>query len=222
MSTATDETTEPEAEVVEPGDEPTGDEDEVEPVEEPVEEPDEPEDEAPTAGPAVEEDYAKVFDKAVKRANTYMSAVPTILGESAADLSLCPRCTDFLPGFVLPLNIKPVTDEQKVAVKQSIGELIAAELLQDGDAATCARCDGYGQVLTGSKVPKEAKALCLNCKGRGWVGSRADRLPELPAATLPDGIAVNGDEAADAPLTDPWGRTQDDPSYGVLPGFERV
>lgn len=205
----------------------TGDEPEQTPAEpetpETPTEPDETEetDQVPQPGPVSETDLEQVFEKAAKRAKTYMTAVPDILGASAADLLLCPRCTDFLPGWILPLQIKPVTPEQKIAVKQSIGELVEVELRQADDAFECGKCGGYGRVLTGSKKSQQAEAVCLECDGRGWVGARASRLAQLPQ---PPQQVLNGDEAPPpepAPPTDPWGRTKDDPMYGVMPGYER-
>src|SRR5207248_36548 len=98
--------------------EPTPDEEEVAEDEEAATS--EPADVPSEPGGLSSEEQAKAFDKALKRANTYIGALPGILGESMAELSACPRCSDFLPGVILPLAIKPVSDEQALAVKVSI------------------------------------------------------------------------------------------------------
>ena len=177
--------------------------------------------EPPHAGPLSEEDAAQVFDKAIKRAKTYMSAVPSILGESAADLELCPRCTDLLPGFILPLRIKPVPDEQKIAVKQSIGELVAPTFRQDKHSSVCPDCDGEGKVATGSHVQRFATATCEACDGRGWIGPRAARVAAAPQAQQAGNGVTPQPLHEEPPVQDPWGRFSDDPLYGVMPGFER-
>lgn len=180
----------------------------------------EPEDAVPHKGPLTPEESAAVFDKAIKRAKVYMKAVPDILGDSAADLELCPRCTDLIPGWILPTRIKPITDEQKVAVKLSIGELAAPSYLADTMAERCQSCDGFGKVSTGSQVPQEAVLRCQRCKGRGWVGARADAAPTSAQTVAPDNGHVEPDEYQAKPAVDPWGRTIDDPLYGYMPGFE--
>jgi hypothetical protein len=205
-------------ETPEPTPEPDDDDEAADDDEQNAEPDDEP---APHAGPVSDEEHAEVFDKAIKRAKTYMSAVPTILGDSAQDLELCPRCTDLLPGFILPLRIKPVPDEQKYAVKLSIGELSARELRQDQHSSQCSDCGGYGKVKTGSLVPRQDELQCEACQGRGWIGPRSARAaqpqPQPALGVVPDGPTPEGDP----PVTDPWGRFQDDPLYGVMPGFER-
>lgn len=172
--------------------------------------------------PSTADDQAmeKVFDKARKRADTYMRAVPDILGAAAADLSLCPRCTDLLPGYVLPPQIKPVVGDQLVAVKLSIGEGVERPLKQDRRAFVCDDCDGEGKVLTGSHVRGQDKLKCENCNGRGWIGPRAASAPATTAAE--NGAADYGEpvEPETKPATDPWGRMRSDPLYGVMPGFE--
>lgn len=208
-----DETPEPEPETPDDDDDEAAADDEPEP---------EPEEETPHAGPVSDEEHAQVFDKAIKRAKTYMQAVPTILGDSATDLELCPRCTDLLPGFILPLTIKPVPLEQKVAVKLSIGELGEPQLKQADDAFTCAKCDGEGKVLTGSKIPTQATATCLECRGRGWVGTRVAKVENLPADQRASLAVVSPEEPEAKPVVDPWGRTLDDPLYGIMPGYERA
>lgn len=174
------------------------------------------------AGPDTRDDeaMAQVFDKARKRADTYMKAVPDILGAAAADLSLCPRCTDLLPGFVLPPQVKPVVGDQLVAVKLSIGEGVERPLRQDRRAFVCDDCDGEGKVLTGSHVRGQDKLKCENCNGRGWVGPRSATIGATAAGD--NGYSDSAAEAVpeEKPAVDPWGRMKGDPLYGVFPGFE--
>ena len=207
MTTTVDETTTPDT--PETPDEP-------ETPEEPEAEP-----EPPVTPPESNEALMEqVFGQAQKRAKSYMKAVPELLGAAAADLSLCPRCTDLLPGFILPPQVKPVVGDQLVAVKLSIGEGLPVEYASADDASQCQACQGQGKVKTGSHVPKQDVLRCRHCEGRGWIGPRA---AAMPAAA----VEVNGHADIDyappveeAPELDPWGRTRSDPLYGVMPGFE--
>ena len=111
-----------------------------------------------------------VIDKAQKRAETYVKNVIDVLGDASKELSACPRCGDFLPGFILPHQLKPVTEEQRVAVKVSMGEQADPTFMQSERASVCTKCDGWGKVLTGSKVAAKSKVTCPECGGDGWIG----------------------------------------------------
>lgn len=224
MSTAVDETTEPEVEEgAETPPEPlTGDEAEEE------ESGDEGEQgaaeaseelEAPSAAGLTEKEAEKRFERMAGRANTFRNAISDVLGELALDLEPCPRCMPMTPGFYYPAA--EVTPEQRVAVKLSIGELVEPEYRADKNASVCGGCNGHGKVQTGSLVPTQRVLRCEDCEGKGWIGPRAART-QAPAAPLGatdgEGLMANTDAK---PLTDPWGRTIDDPLYGIMPGFER-
>lgn len=182
----------------------------------PETQPDAPADQPP---PPSTEAQMKAFDKAQRRAETYVRGIMDTLGDAAADFAGCPRCADFLPGFVLPHAIKPVTPEQRVAVKVSMGEDAEPQYVLDRDATTCPRCQGWGKVLTGSHVRNQDKATCPGCSGRGFTGPLATTgtlpQPDAVAAT----VGANGADETPAPETDPWGRLKGDPNYGVLPGY---
>lgn len=162
----------------------------------------------------------QTFSKAQKRAETYMKAIPDILRDAASDLSLCPRCTDFLPGWILPLAIKPVVGDQLVAVKQSLGEGMPRELKQDKRASQCPDCGGEGKVVTGSNVRGQAELRCEDCNGRGWIGPRVATVTTTAVSADTNGASEYPPPPEEAPATDPWGRLRGDPLYGVMPGFE--
>jgi hypothetical protein len=224
VSTAVDEQVEEEGEegtVAPPGtlpddgdvEEESGDVEEPEAVTEPPEPAQEP-------SPSIEA-QERAVEKLAKRADTYRKAIPEILGDLAESLEQCPRCLPWAPGYYLPPQLAPVSDEQRVAVKQSIGELVDPEYRQDKNTTVCTGCDGYGRVTTGSKVTTARVLRCEDCDGRGWIGPRAVRSQaHTPATPYLDPTPVEQEEAA-KPLTDPWGRTIDDALYGVMPGFER-
>lgn len=196
---------------------------EPETTEEPEEEPEAPETPPETPETPVESNenaMEALFGAAQKRAKTYMKAVPDVLGPAAADLQLCPLCTDLLPGFVLPPQVKPVVGDQLVAVKLAIGEGVERPLKQDRRAFVCDDCDGEGKVLTGSHVRGQDRLKCESCNGRGWVGPRATTAPEAAGASNGYVEDEAGRAVEDKPQLDPWGRMRGDPLYGVMPGFE--
>ena len=224
MSTAVDEQVEQdEPEAPETPVEPeTGDEteetgDEPEAPEEPAEEPTEPE----GLHTLTEQETEKRFARIEKAATAWREKVGATLGELALDLEYCPRCLPMVPGFVYPIAKVPIPDAQKVAVKLSLGELAPPDLRLADDAFECGKCGGYGQVLTGSRKESQKVAVCLECGGDGWTGSRKQKLAQLTPEQR-ETMAARPDAAVEPKaLADPWGRTIDDPLYGVMPGFER-
>ena len=161
-----------------------------------------------------------IMDKAQKKAESYVKGVVDLLEPAGLPLSGCPRCGDFLPGFVLPMQLKPVTEEQRVAVKVSMGEEAEPIYKQAEGAFTCPKCDGKGRVKTGADVKGQKNVKCLECDGRGWGGPLAAQIANKPAAETYYEEPTNGAVEVEKPATDPWGRLRSDPLYGVMPGFE--
>lgn len=187
----------------------------------PDEEPEAPQEPAQALTGLSEDEAEKRFRQIERRAETWRKAVLDVLGELAADLEPCPRCLPMAPGFIYPYQLAPITDEQKEAVLLSVNEGALIELKQADDAFICSDCDGRGWVKTGSRVENQKRAKCRHCKGRGWQGPREASLG--PDANTQLG-STNGDldpTLEPIPEADPWGRTRDDPLYGVMPGFER-
>jgi hypothetical protein len=160
----------------------------------------------------------KRIDRAVKG---MVKTLNEVLADEAQFLQPCPRCADDFPGLIWQPGVKGVLPETRAAVMISMGEDPDPTLKQDPRASTCDRCDGYGKVSTGSKVARQDKLECEECKGRGWVGPRAATLP-TPTPTAQPVVFDNADtNGHDSPPTDPWGRVKGEPLYGVMPGFEQ-
>jgi hypothetical protein len=193
-------------------DEGEGEDEEAGAAEEPVE----PESQA---GMPSEREMEKALERLANEATRHANRVSEIMGEDAQVLVPCPRCIPNIPGFVYPAEVR-ISDEQKVAVKLSIGELVEPEYRQDPNTSTCQTCGGPGKVKTGSTVPREKTLPCESCDGRGWIGPRSARTTQFVAGASGGGVAVEGYPTEEKPLTDPWGRTKDNPLYGVMPGFE--
>ena len=92
-------------------------------------------------------------------------------------------------------------------------------LLQAPDKAMCDECDGYGEVLSGSKAPHGLVTPCSKCMGNGWVMVARDLPPPtsgLPGPVVvapgPVAVAVSGGE-------DAWGRPIGHQHWGVPPAM---
>lgn len=85
------------------------------------------------------------------------------------------------------------------------------------DKSMCSDCDGYGEVLTGSKAPHGMVAPCGRCNGNGWViVARPEPGGQVVALTSqPQPIPTPGMIAAGTP--DAWGRPAGHQHWGVPP-----
>jgi hypothetical protein len=92
-------------------------------------------------------------------------------------------------------------------------------LLQAPDKAMCLECDGYGEVLSGSKASHGLVTPCSKCMGNGWVMIPRDLPPPISGlpgpVVLPPGpvaVAISGGE-------DAWGRPAGHQHWGVPPAM---
>ena len=93
---------------------------------------------------------------------------------------------------------------------------------------TCEYCNGYGEVLTGSRHPDHITAMCIKCAGNGFI-----TLPEQPAhvtpqpppqvpaqaaqmgTLMPDGRFVPYGQDYPVTISQPWQNTM---QTGGIPG----
>jgi hypothetical protein len=90
-------------------------------------------------------------------------------------------------------------------------------LRQAPDKGRCGECDGYGEILTGSRAPHGMVAPCSKCNGNGWLTVIR---PEPPTANVTMTHAAIGQPtpgmiAAGTP--DAWGRPAGHQHWGVPP-----
>ena len=228
---------EPVTEPTEPVVEPT-------PEDEPVPQPDEPsepsapdesgeqgnqggEEESPSEPPASPEPPAGLSQKEIdakvskceKATENYINRVSAILGDDFSDFVLSPLHVPFLVGFIHNPELVPLDPDVVNATKALIGEPVPPPYLQDKGSQTCPDCDGWGMVLTGSKVHGKATANCKACGGRGATGDRWNVAPEAltPGYSVP--VTDNGHEAEALLPEDPWGTPIGHPDYGKMPNF---
>lgn len=157
--------------------------------------------------------------KLERASNTYTRKVAEILGEDLADFVPSPLSLPFLFGFVFdPANVE-LPGEVLDATRRLIGEPVPPPLIQAPDARVCPTCDGWGQVLTGSKVHPFNVAKCIECQGRGWVGERANITPAEVAAL--HSVAIPQENAPPTPddELDSWGTPRGHPDFGKMPQY---
>ncbi len=86
-------------------------------------------------------------------------------------------------------------------------------LLPAPDKEMCPECDGYGEVLSGSKAPHGAITVCSKCSGNGWV--IVPRAEPVGALTMPPMTVTPPPSLEGVP--DAWGRAFGHPHWGVPP-----
>jgi hypothetical protein len=206
---------------VEPAAPTEGEDEEADAHEQEQQEPEQSDAEAAAQVVGMGEKELEKMHKRVATANaSYAKKITEILGEEAELLELCPRCVEGgFPGFIFPPVMAPVDAETKAAVLVSIGEEAPNVSEPDPYSRRCDACQGWGRVLSGSRLNQQKTLQCLPCHGRGWVAVGDERSgQQQPVVAL---VPVNGDESPveQPPDADPWGRGPDHPDYGRLPQF---
>lgn len=178
---------------------------------------DEPEASQPQ-GPTQKEIDAKT-SKLEKASTTYLKKVTEILGDDLADFVMTPLSLPFLYGFVFNPSNVPLDEEIVNATKALIGDPVPPPLVQARDARECPACEGWGRVLTGSKLHPYNVETCNECKGRGWVGERANVSPAQAAGLHSVAAPQDGEPREPAPDEDAWGTPRLHPDYGKSPQY---
>lgn len=187
----------------------------------------EPEPEAVAAPAGISAEELEKRFKAIERAwKTYTGKVSSIMEEEALQLTECPLCSGTVPGFVLIDGAGHVDDVTKSVVQTYMGIVQEADYPSDPDFRECNRCDGLGQIRTGSKVPQWKMLTCQTCSGRGYLGppvAAANGVAE-PSAVL---AAVGAPVAAEPPAeADAFGSPRllpdgmENPNYGRMPQYK--
>lgn len=207
---------------------------ETEPVEPDSEDEEEEAGEAEEAAPADVPDapeglspreLAAQQDKLDKERTRHANRVSEILGEAANDLLPCPICDPELGGFLYEATLTHPRDDVHARLLTVLTEPVGPEYKQDPQKRQCDVCDGWGELLTGSKRAQQEKVACSTCRGSGFYpppGSPANGQVEQqgPQPVL----AVVGDDRPTDDV-DPWGHPrllidgQPNPNYGRMPQY---
>ena len=206
-----------EAEAAEAEDE-NGDEAEAEPEPEPeddeAEAEPEPEPEAHALPPIGPDEIAKA-ERATQAQRRKLGA---ILGDAyvAHECLLC-SALGFLPELPPVGTTFIVADSEGGLGLEVQPPPVDIPLQAAPDKAMCDECDGYGEVLTGSRAPHGMVAPCSKCAGNGWV---------MVARSTPLAAAMDGSvpvppasppAAPTASAPDAWGRPAGHVHWGVPP-----
>lgn len=188
---------------------------------EPLEDDDALEDDAEDAGPPPPPSSLTVTEERNKQMNaaakTHETRLRTILGDDFAEYLPCPLCGGDAFMVATPPGVMP--PEQWEAVQVASGQLKQANLKHAEYAEMCDTCDGWGQVLTGSKAEGQVAVPCRTCEGKGWK-AKLETAPPVPTFTFPVppanpnplGLNLNGQK-------DQWGRPAGHPHFGIEPAL---
>lgn len=154
--------------------------------------------------------------KAEKSESTrHANVLKKITGEHWAMFAECPLCQ--LDGYAMPYEPGEIGPEQRAAILAVMGEAPGQGLKDHPSEIRCEVCDGFGEMVNGSRRAEQATSACQTCMGTGHVAK-------------PVPVAANGFQAAPAPLPpyvppfdptavnhDQWGRDMANPRYGQDP-----
>ena len=153
----------------------------------------------------------------MKRGRGYAEAVVEYVVETEQPLLRCGFCLDELPGFLPSPAVQPFTPKQLSYARDVLGQPDEPPYVQATDARTCSDCDGWGQVLTGSKRNDQKLRKCFTCNGIGWEGRGSGDVQTAPNGHAHVAIVPPEQVPPDIQDHDPWGRPAGHPGYGLLP-----
>ena len=152
-----------------------------------------------------------------RRGENYAQAVVEYVQETEQPLLRCGFCLDALPGFLPSPAVQPFTPDQLSFARSILGMPDEPPYVQANDAHVCSGCDGWGQVLTGSRRNDQKTRKCFKCNGLGWEGAGAGDVQQTNGSSHVHVIERPEQAPQDAQRYDPWGRPAGHPGYGILP-----
>ena len=187
---------------------------------------DEPEPNAEFQGPSVEE-IEKMSKRLDGEATRHRNRISEIMGEMAQVLVPCELCDPQTAGFHLPADSLQPENDLEARLVEVLKTPSAPEYLLAGHVRRCAACDGWGAVLSGSRVAGKERVKCPTCGGQGFQGQGV--VPEQ-ANTSNGVVAVEIPDDAKPLVTDDadvWGSPrllpdgQENPNYGKMPQYKQ-
>ncbi len=155
--------------------------------------------------------------KAEREAIAHAERLAKYFGPLFGNLVPCPLCPPILAGWRFPVPPDKMDPAQVAAVRTAIGLPEFSNLHRDTYAGTCDKCEGLGQVLSGSQVRGKEALTCYQCKGRGGMPTATARAADADQAAAPVQTTDSQHEPASSPQTDPWGRPSSHVGYMVMP-----
>lgn len=137
-------------------------------TEEPAPEPEPEPEPAPEPAPEPPSDLAaeEDFKKLERAAKSYRTAAEKALAAGRLPFEPCPCCQQ--PNLVLPFNPNDADDQMRKAAVEMYFGAGAPDYKASTDVETCTACDGWGDVLSGSRHPTHLTKACTKCGGMGY------------------------------------------------------
>ncbi len=171
----------------------------------------------PAPEPMSEKEFEAMARKMDAESQRHEKRVRELLGEQWTDWKECPLCP--VPGYV-PAAAAPEFDPmQRMAVLAAMGDEAEPDYRSNPNFEACPDCNGYGDVLTGSKRQTNRLQGCPRCAGLGYLDVRIPGqgvvTPQpVQAAPAPTWTPPNPDAQRDS-----WNRPQGHPHYGIDPQY---
>lgn len=168
--------------------------------------------------PLTERQLNAALDKLDREAKRHRDRISEVLGEDALLLQECPLCEAHLAGWRFARL--PDEDEWR-AITAAVYGIENVSYNTAGYVQPCPDCDALGLIATGSKVPGRETVSCRACSGFGY-RQEDTATPRAVVSAQPEQAGSTFAAPTEPPPDrDPWGRTRDDPNFGVLAGYER-
>ena len=173
-----------------------------------------------------ERDLEEMQKKLERSATTWRNRVSELLGETAQILVPCELCDPSIPGFHWPSDVEQPRSDEHARLLDVLRTPAAPDFQPARHVRQCADCDGWGAVLSGSRVAGKERVTCPTCKGQGFQGD---------AIGAPVQQVTNGEVAVEFPAesqplvsddADVWGSPkllddgQENPNYGKMPQYK--
>jgi hypothetical protein len=166
-----------------------------------------------------EAEMDKAFKSIDRRSGNWRKFVDEWKDETGQPLVECPLCLPFSPGYLFNPLMVPLSEAQTAAMAVLLDRPTEPDFKPSPEAQTCERCDGWGQLQTGSKVATLRLIKCNLCQGRGWTGPLADRTPAQVAGLEPTPPELMPLPDEYKPEEDLWGTPISHPDYGKSPQY---
>ena len=98
-----------------------------------------------------------------------------------------------------------------------MGSLEQIEYREHPSEARCQVCDGWGEMINGSRREGQGLSACPDCFGTGHAAKAPSQPTQPPARPWQAQQPPSPSFDYSQPNTDPWGRTFGNPNFGVDP-----
>lgn len=194
--------------------EPDETDDEPETEEQDAPEPDsDPEPEAP---PAVTEAQLRKIGQDLDREDArHLKASQKILGEFWVGNEECALCQG--RGYLQPFPPNTIDPAQAEAVDGMLGRNASPTFRDHPTEVRCVVCDGWGEMLNGSRRAEQSTSACQTCMGTGHTPKPVEPPANVTTLTPPAWTPPPTGTYGAAPNEDAWGRPMGHQHWGIPP-----